>query len=104
MPRPGADGTVILGGTFQEHSWDTSYNETTANEIFRRCAEVEPRLLDKENVEILSHNVGLRPAREGGPRVEVETIAVPLEEGLISRSNSQGDKRVLKVVHAYGFG
>lgn len=105
MPRPGADGTVLLGGTFQNNNWDTSHNEQTAEEIFARCAEIEPKLLDKENVRIISHNVGLRPAREGGPRVEVEIIPVPLIGDLVSRFEAKPIKKsALRVVHAYGFG
>lgn len=41
-------------------------------------------------VEIISHNVGLRPAREGGARIELERRAV------------KGKK--VGVIHAYGFG
>lgn len=106
IPRAGPDGTVLLGGTVQPHNWDTSYDEKTAQEIFSRCAALAPSLLDKEKTQILSHNVGLRPAREGGPRVEVEWIKLPLEvdlaprvEGPVSQVGSK-----IKVVHAYGFG
>lgn len=41
-------------------------------------------------VEIISHNVGLRPAREGGARIELERRKV-------------GGRKV-GVIHAYGFG
>lgn len=105
MPRPGTEGTVLLGGTFQYDNWDTSHNEQTAREIFSRCAKVEPKLLDKENVRIISHNVGLRPAREGGPRVEFESITIPLAGDLVSRFESKPtEMKKLDVVHAYGFG
>ncbi|KZP28846.1 nucleotide-binding domain-containing protein [Athelia psychrophila] len=105
MPRPGADGTVLLGGTFQRNNWDTSHSEQTAQEIFARCITIEPKLLDKENVRILSHNVGLRPAREDGPRVEVEIIPVPLMGDLVSRFETKPvEKSALRVVHAYCFG
>lgn len=106
IPRPGPDGTVLLGGTFQPHNWDTSYDEKTAQEIFSRCAALAPSLLDKQKTRILSHNVGLRPAREGGPRVEVEWIELPLESDLAPRAEgsiSQARSKI-KVVHAYGFG
>lgn len=43
-----------------------------------------------QGVEIVSHNVGLRPAREGGARIELERKVV------------KGIK--VGVVHAYGFG
>ena len=105
IPRPGPEGTVLLGGTVQAYNWDTSYDETTARDIFARCAALEPRLLDKEKVRVLSHNVGLRPAREGGPRVEVEWMKLPLEGALVPRPDSVIlEERKVMVVHAYGFG
>lgn len=96
---------VLLGGTFQSHNWDTSHSEETAQEIFSSCAKMVPELLDKEKVQILSHNVGLRPAREGGPRVEAEWMQFPLKGDLIPRPEKVDlkDKKLL-VVHAYGFG
>jgi len=105
IPRPG--GTVILGGTSQPYNWDTSHSEETAQEIFSRCATLAPSLLDKEKTLVLSHNVGLRPTREGGPRVEAEWIQVPLKGDLVPRgqvSVLQGPTRKVLVVHAYGFG
>jgi D-amino-acid oxidase len=106
IPRPGPDGTALLGGTAQPYNWDTSYDGTTAQEIFSRCATLAPSLLDKKETKVLSHNVGLRPAREGGPRVEVEWIQLPLELDLAPRAEGfvwqTGSK--FKVVHAYGFG
>jgi len=105
IPRPGPDGTVLLGGTSQANNWDTSYDEITAQEIFARCAALEPSLLDKEKVRVLSHNVGLRPVREGGPRVEVEWVNLPLEGALVPRpSDAIAEARKVKVLHAYGFG
>lgn len=105
IPRPGEEGTILLGGTYQEYNWDTSYNKDTAQEIFARCALLEPKLLDTAHVRILNHNVGLRPAREGGPRVEVEIITLPLAGELVPRVISKStSQRKLKVVHAYGFG
>ncbi|KAF7972600.1 hypothetical protein HWV62_17410 [Athelia sp. TMB] len=105
IPRPGTDDTVLLGGTVQEHNWDTSHNERISEDIFKRCAVLDPRLLDKHNIKILSHNVGLRSARTGGPRVEIEAIRIPLEDHLVSRIESQPlSNNVLRVVHAYGFG
>jgi glycine/D-amino acid oxidase-like deaminating enzyme len=105
IPRPGPDGTVLLGGTFQTHNWDTSYDAETADQIFACCAALEPRLLDKEKVRVLSHNVGLRPAREGGPRVEIEWMNLPLDGSLVPRPDGAIPKeRKVMVLHAYGFG
>ena len=104
IPRPGEDGTVILGGTLQPHNWDTSYDQKIAQEILSRCAAFIPELLDPRKTKILSHNVGLRPTREGGPRVEVEWMMFPLDGSLIPHSSQEDSKeRTVKVVHAYGF-
>jgi len=103
IPRPG--GTVTLGGTFQPYNWDTSYSEKTAQEMFSRCVALAPSLLDKEKTQVLSHNVGLRPMREGGPRVEAEWIEMPLKGDLVPYPQvSASQARKVAVVHAYGFG
>lgn len=43
----------------------------------KRCVELAPALTDGKGIEaldIIRHGVGLRPMREGGPRVEKEKI------------------------------
>jgi D-amino-acid oxidase len=43
----------------------------------KRCVELVPALTNGKGIEALSvirHGVGLRPMREGGPRVEKEEI------------------------------
>jgi D-amino-acid oxidase len=43
----------------------------------KRCVDLCPALTDGKGIEALSiirHGVGLRPMREGGPRVEKEKI------------------------------
>jgi len=103
IPRP--DGTVILGGTFQQDNWELAVNHRTGRRIFERCAALEPALLPSKGTTFLSHNVGLRPARRGGPRVEVEVVKLPLPNDLVP-CNGTGNRpsRELKIVHAYGFG
>ena len=60
-------------------------NETT-NAILEGCKSLAPELLTKDgSFEVLSVQCGLRPARENGPRVEVEVV--------------DGTNRV---VHSYG--
>lgn len=60
--------------------------------------------LKSDNTKIVSHNVGLRPAREGGPRMELETVAFPLTRDFL-HGNARGmEARKIPVVHAYGFG
>lgn len=60
-----------------------------ATRIMKRCVDLCPKLTDGKGIEALSvirHGVGLRPFREGGPRVESDIV--------------DGQK----VVHAYGHG
>ncbi|KAI0936990.1 hypothetical protein AcW1_001084 [Taiwanofungus camphoratus] len=99
IPRPSPAGHVLLGGTFQLDNWDTSIDYSTAKGIIERCAALAPSLADKET-RILSHNVGLRPARKNGPRVEVEWVDSDAPK---STEGTSGPGRVM-VVHAYGFG
>lgn len=96
---------MILGGTFQHDNWELAVDHRTARRIFERCTALLPALLPSRGTTIVSHNVGLRPARKGGPRVEVETMQLPLEGDLVPRDGDEPtDKRSLKVIHAYGFG
>jgi glycine/D-amino acid oxidase-like deaminating enzyme len=109
IPRPGKGqpDTAILGGTFQPGNWDTSLDMQIARGIFDRCAALAPCLKSAES-KILKHNVGLRPGRDGGPRVELERIALPLQSthDLIPwNGNPTSDReQSMLVVHAYGFG
>ncbi|MFJ6215160.1 FAD-dependent oxidoreductase [Streptomyces sp. NPDC092296] len=65
---------VVLGGTFDEGSWDTAADPATARAILARCTALAPELRDAE---ILGHPVGLRPARRGGIRLEADTRTLP---------------------------
>lgn len=102
IPRP--DGTVTCGGTFQEDNADLSVNYDTARGIYERCSAFVPDLKLENGAKIISHNVGLRPARRGGPRVESETVQLPLQDALIPDYGLSRPHRELKVVHAYGLG
>ena len=65
---------------------DTTVSDQMTREILEGCKELAPELLDKDDTfEVLSVQCGLRPAREGGVRVEKEVV---------------GGR--WKVVHAYG--
>jgi len=74
----------ILGGTLQEHNWDTEADPATAEAIIARCTEIVPGVAAAE---VLEHIVGLRPGR---PQVR-------LEEG-------PADEAGVRVVHNYGHG
>ncbi|KAF2731576.1 hypothetical protein EJ04DRAFT_442803 [Polyplosphaeria fusca] len=71
FPRP-VGGGVILGGSRQEGDWNPEVDMELAKDIMERCCKLCPELGKPEELEILSHNVGLRPSRKGGMRIEVE--------------------------------
>ncbi|KAL5518788.1 hypothetical protein ACEPAH_471 [Sanghuangporus vaninii] len=103
IPRP--DGTCILGGTYQEDNYDHAVNHDIAKRIYERCTTLEQQLHVSQGAKILSLNVGLRPARRGGPRVELETIQLPLKNDLVPHyGDGSRTEREVKVIHAYGLG
>ncbi|KAM5535827.1 hypothetical protein V8D89_010445 [Ganoderma adspersum] len=106
-PWPNASGfTTILGGKYQEGNWDTSFSAADAQGILDRCAKLVPAIKDKDT-KILKHNVGLRPARKGGPRVEAEWLEIPCKTEWITTGEDSASAAAtgkVLVVHAYGFG
>ena len=66
-----------------------------AERMMRRAIQVCPHLVPEgsgiEALHVIRHQVGLRPVREGGPRIEPETI----------KDDELGS---LNVVHSYGAG
>jgi len=74
VPRPGS-GTTILGGCKQVGSWSEEVDEELNRRIlsgirrFGLCNELRGK--DGE-FKVLSYQVGFRPGRKGGPRVEIE--------------------------------
>lgn len=58
------------------------------------------------SVEIVGHNVGLRPARHGGARLELEEKTLSNKKLLLSPSHVKPVKEGKKVavLHAYGIG
>jgi D-amino-acid oxidase len=85
IPRPGS-GSTILGGTKEAGNWSEQVDPTTTENILKRTALLAPELLTGEDggFEAVSVQCGLRPGRQGGPRMEKEVV---------------GGR---KVVHAYG--
>jgi len=70
-------GGTILGGCLQKNSWESQPDPNLAIRIMKRCVALCPALTNGKGIEHLSvirHAVGLRPMREGGPRVEKEKI------------------------------
>lgn len=91
---------MLVGGTSQAGNWDTSVNWETAKIIWDSARRLVPELNDS-NVHIIEHCVGLRPAREGGPRVESQIYSWPERWGV---NNGDSAVKTNLVVHAYGFG
>ncbi|MGC4897241.1 FAD-dependent oxidoreductase [Micromonospora sp. DT31] len=73
---------VVLGGTYAEGVGHTRPDPREAAAIRRRCVALVPQLA---GAQVLGERIGLRPARHGGPRVEVDPA-----DG--------------RLVHAYGHG
>jgi glycine/D-amino acid oxidase-like deaminating enzyme len=78
IPRPGS-GTTILGGCKQVGNWSAEVDEELNERILERIKKwgmaEELRTKgkgDEEEFGVLSYQVGLRPGRKGGPRVEAE--------------------------------
>jgi len=88
MERAAGGGTVI-GGCMQKGNWESQPDPNMALRIMKRAVTVWPELTGGKGIEALDvvrHAVGLRPMREGGPRVEREVV-----DGL-------------QTVHCYGHG
>ena len=106
IPRPGCD-EVVLGGTYIPNNHSSLPDLVEADRILQACFDLEPLLAPQggewRDIEVISHNVGLRPARDGGARVELEKKVVGSATRRVGRPNS-ADKKQVGVVHAYGFG
>jgi D-amino-acid oxidase len=64
FPRPNGGG-VILGGSRQDNNWSPEVDEELAADIMKRCCALCPELGKPEDLQVVSHNVGLR--REFAP-------------------------------------
>lgn len=71
IPRPYSHDQLILGGFMHKGSWDGDTHGEMSRDIIKRTTELLPEILDRP-LEILTTAAGLRPSREGGPRIEVE--------------------------------
>lgn len=89
VPRPGS-GCTIIGGCKQVGNYDSNEDEALTKRILARAKGLVPKLLDgKGEFEVVSVQVGRRPGRTGGPRVEAETF-------------TYNNERDMKVVWTYG--
>ncbi|KIW07044.1 hypothetical protein, variant [Verruconis gallopava] len=95
IDRPAGGGTAI-GGSYYP-TWSTEPDMELAGRLLKRaiqiCPNLDPDGKGVEALEIVRHQVGLRPNRNGGERIEIEEIKLP-----------GGENEVGKVVHCYGCG
>jgi len=85
IPR---NGDCVLGGTFQPYDRKTEPDSYTNTHILKKCTEIVPQI---EKCEIISYNVGFRPCRHGGLRLEPESVTSKLG-------------KTVTVIHNYGHG
>ncbi|KAL1624583.1 hypothetical protein SLS54_003926 [Diplodia seriata] len=93
IPRA-TSGTTVLGGTKEAGDWRAEEDAATTRGILERCKALAPELLTAKEggFEVLAVNVGFRPGRVGGPRVEVEEVKVA----------GGGGEVVVPCCHEYG--
>ncbi|KAE8979118.1 hypothetical protein PR001_g24650 [Phytophthora rubi] len=84
IPRP--NGDVVLGGTVQEHNWNSDSDEHDVEGVWERCCRLWPEV---RNSKVIAKKAGLRPGRTGGVRLEMEPA--PTRRGAV-------------LVHNYGHG
>lgn len=105
IPRPGSDGCVIVGGTVLRDDYSTLPRWETAEKILKNAFQIEPKLAPGgsswRDIEVVAHNVGLRPARDGGLRLELEEKV--LGEDCLLPAAAKGRRKVA-VLHCYGIG
>lgn len=87
---PRKEGGTIIGGCFLVDQWSSKEDKQITQRILARAVRHIPLLIDSslgnpDHLHVVNVNVGLRPFREGGPRIE------------------RDDKRPW-LIHAYGAG
>ena len=88
IPRPCGGGTIV-GGSKEIGDMEEKPRAETREKLLRQAAKYFPDYVGREDeFEIVSDNVGRRPYREGGLRLESEAL-------------EDGHRRI---IHAYGIG
>ena len=75
IPRPLGGGTIV-GGTKEIGDWEAGPRPATRRELLSRAAGVFPDFVtNPDDFDVVQDNVGRRPWREGGARIEAETLS-----------------------------
>lgn len=72
---PRKEGGTIIGGCFLVDQWSSKEDKTITQRILGRAVRHIPQLIDPatgnpDHLDVVKVNVGLRPFREDGPRIE----------------------------------
>lgn len=72
---PRKEGGTIIGGCFLENDWSAEEDKEMTQRILSRAIRFIPELIDPasgnpDHLHVVEVNVGLRPFREGGARIE----------------------------------
>jgi len=87
IPRPRGGGTIV-GGSKEIGDWEAGVRPETRQKLLQQSVDSFPDFVDSvEQFDVLKDNVGRRPWRDGGLRIEVEALD----------SNR-------RIVHGYGAG
>ncbi|BEJ17727.1 hypothetical protein CspHIS471_0611280 [Cutaneotrichosporon sp. HIS471] len=108
LPRPGTDGHVVLGGTYDAENYSPLPSTEIVEGILQRTFALDSNLAPGgtwRDIEVLGVNVGLRPSRKNGQRVELERRRIGDRATAATPTASLADRgRSVGVIHAYGFG
>lgn len=75
IPRPGGGGTIV-GGSKEVGDLETSVRPETRGVLLRQAVRCFPEFVDDvRNFDVAKDNVGRRPWREGGLRIEAEQVS-----------------------------
>jgi D-amino-acid oxidase len=86
-----SDATFFIGGTNDNDNWDPKPTPQISQGILERVRKVIVGWAGEDaQIEVLREQVGLRPGRKDGPRVELEVVDVGGANGKV------------RVVHQYG--
>lgn len=97
IPRPCGGGTIV-GGTKEIGDTDERPRPETRQKLLESAAKYFPDFVSRvEDFEVVCDNVGRRPWRQGGLKIEVEDHPFDKDDRLFAG-------QIGKVVHGYGAG
>jgi D-amino-acid oxidase len=101
VPRFG-DGGTLIGGSKEPHDYNELADNKTTAWIQDQAVSVCPDLLGRtSSLEVRRVNVGRRPMRQGGLRIELEKLR---SINSMATENSTDHMESLSVIHCYGAG